>query len=79
MSTSTTHNIYLVNIHLMHLFQVSESPSSLGSLPTNTVNTTGTNTQIALTFKNPNGTVLARLNMASNLTISLASTKCQVC
>ena len=63
-----------------YLFQVSESPSSLGSLPTNTVNTTGPNVkQIALTFKNSNGTVLARLNMASNLTISLASTKCQVC
>lgn len=57
---------------------VSESPSSLGSLPTNTVKTTGPSVkQIALTFKNSNGTVLARLNMASNLTVSLASTKCQ--
>ena len=63
----------------LNLFQVSVSPS-LGSLPSNTVNTTGPNTtHISLTFENSNGTVLARLDMASNLTLSLASTKCQVC
>jgi len=57
--------------------QVSVSPS-LGSLPSNTVNTTNV-TQIYLTFNdNKNQSlVLARLNMASNLTLSLATTKCQ--
>ena len=60
-------------------FQVAVSPS-LGSLPSNTVNTTSPNmTHISLTFEYSNGTVLARLDMASNLTLSLASTKCQVC
>jgi len=57
--------------------QVAVSPS-LGSLPSNTVNTTSPNmTHISLTFEYSNGTVLARLDMASNLTLSLASTKCQ--
>lgn len=61
-----------------HAHTVSESPSSLGSLPTNTVNTTGPNvTQINLTFNNTKGITLARLSMASNLTLSLASTKCE--
>ena len=65
---------------LIYLFQEPESPSSLGSLPTNSVITTGPNyTQIYLTFNNSKGITLARLNMTSNLTLSLASTKCEVC
>jgi len=57
--------------------QVAVSPS-LGSLPSNTVNTTGPNvTEILLTFKDDKGLVLARLNMTSNFTLSLATTKCQ--
>jgi len=61
-----------------HAHTVSESPSSLGSLPNNTVNTTGPNvTQINLTFNTSKGITLARLSMTSNLTLSLASTKCE--
>jgi hypothetical protein len=60
-----------------HAHTASVSPS-LGSLSSNTVNTTGPNmTQIYLTFNDTKGLVLARLNMASNLTLTLASTKCQ--
>ena len=64
-------------LHNLNLFQVAVSPS-LGSLPSNTVNTTGPNvTEIYLTFNDSKGLVLARLNMTSNFTLSLATTKCQ--
>jgi len=61
-----------------HEHTASSVSPSLGSLSSIKVNTTGPNmTHISLTFNDTKGLVLARLDMSSNLTLSLAKTKCQ--
>ena len=63
-------------------FQAADAPPPPKPTPTSapitSMNTTNTSS-IHLEFADNKGVVLARLDMTSNFTVSLATTKCQVC
>ena len=64
-------------------FQAPDAPPPPKPTPTSPPITTSMNTtnasSIHLDFVDNKGVVLARLDMTSNFTVSLATTKCQVC